>query len=117
MRANTTLKIDWDDRTCPQSHRFARLLARAGYRLVGCAVRRSPSGRGWHVWLVTTPKPKSLQEVVALQAMCGSDPWREAMTLFRANHATTPKMREMANVLYTPCKERRRRVKHGAKKT
>jgi len=111
MRDNTILKVDWDDKTCPSISRMGRLLRRAGYRLVACGVRRSPSGTGWHLWLVTTPKPKSLVEVVALQAIVGSDPWREAMTLYRAKRAVTPLMRKMVNVLYAPCSERRKEVK------
>lgn len=110
MRDNTTLKVDWDRKEFPDVARLVRLFRRAGYRLVAVGTRRSPSGNGWHLWIVTTPKPKSLQEVVALQVMAGSDPWREAMVLYRANRAVSPLMRNMVNVLYAPCRERRRRV-------
>jgi len=105
---DTILKLDFDRSTHPPIRRLVRLLDRAGYRAVSMGFRRSPSGTGWHVWVVTTPAPKSLIEVVALQAILGSDPWREAVTLYRAERSTTPLLKKMANVLYQPCKERRR---------
>lgn len=97
------LKLDIDRRRrVPDLFVIRRKCERAGYRVEGIAVRRSPSGRGWHVWVHVVPTPATLTEVVALQAICGSDPWREAATLYRAMRAWDTESRRMANVLYTP---------------
>lgn len=108
MRDNTVVKLDWDRPAFPDLGRIVRLCQRSGYRVCGIGSRPSPGGKGWHLWIVTTPKPKSLQEVVALQAILGSDPWREAVTLYRVNRATTRDLRRMANVLYAPSPARRK---------
>jgi hypothetical protein len=102
------IKLDYDRPQHPPIRRLCRLLERAGYRPVSMGFRRSPSGKGWHCWIVTEPTPKSLVEVVALQAILGSDPFREAVTLQRARVARGPIMRKMVNVLYAPCVERRK---------
>jgi hypothetical protein len=68
-----------------------------------CIVRRrSPSGSGWHLVLTVVPEPQSPVEVVALQAILGSDPLREACNLHRANMFPTvsPFWQDRWNVLY-----------------
>lgn len=76
------------------------LCRRAGYRVVALSERRSPSGTGWHLTLDVSPRIGSQVEVVALQAILGSDVWREAATLSRVRVARGPKERKWANVLY-----------------
>lgn len=83
---------------------IVRRLRRAGYRVRWMMERRSPSGEGWHTVLKLRPVPRTPQEVVALQAILGSDPFREACNLRRANRweEVPPFMRERWNVLYRP---------------
>lgn len=90
--------------------RIQLLLRRAGYRVVEHEVRRSPSGTGWHVVLTVRPRPKTPCEVVALQAICGSDPYREAMQMSRARwFGIMPRWtRDSWNVLYLPDDRRER---------
>lgn len=57
---------------------------KAGLTLVALAERRSPSGRGWHRWVLVSPAPRSCMEVVALQLLFGGDPYREAWLINRA---------------------------------
>jgi len=56
----------------------------AQLELVGVTDVRSPSGRGWHRYIVVRPAPQTALEVVALQLLFGSDPIREAMNFVRA---------------------------------
>lgn len=110
---NALLKLDLDRRRPPSIRRLRFLLGRAGYRLGALVMRRSPSGRGWHVWIETDPRPRHPAEVVALQSILGSDPTREAVTLYRgmAWQRTPAFAREWWNVLYTPDRARTRRLK------
>lgn len=112
-KAHAEVKLDIDSsRKRPTVDAVIRKLDRAGYRLVCMWERRSPGGKGWHIGLTVEPRPRSAVEVVALQAILGSDPWREAVTLQRARcyHKTPPFARGWFNVLYEPCRERSRRV-------
>lgn len=59
-------------------------LARANRRLVALGQSRSPSGKGWHLWVTVDPAPMTAVEVVALQLICGSDVNRECYNLNRA---------------------------------
>lgn len=68
----------------PSDRKIDRRLARAGYQRAWITRTRSPSGKGWHVVLAVSPQPTDPREVVALQAVLGSDPAREACNLFRA---------------------------------
>lgn len=56
----------------------------AQLELVGVTDVRSPSGRGWHRYIVVRPAPQTALEVVALQLLFGSDPLREAFNITRA---------------------------------
>lgn len=107
------LKLDVDRMRKPSASKFAYLLSRAGHSLLSVAYRRSPGGKGWHVWLEVEPRPRSMVEVIALQAILGSDPMREAVTLMRARGLRrTPRWAwEWANVLYAPDKARSRRIR------
>lgn len=58
----------------------ARLL-RAGYEVTAYDFR--PSTNGWHLLIAVEPHPAPVA-VVALQAICGSDPKRESCNLQRA---------------------------------
>lgn len=106
------LKLDVDRRRKPSRRTISFRLRRAGYELRFMMLRRSPGGNGWHVWLEVSPRPTSPLEVVALQAILGSDPLREAVTLYRAKQwRHTPTFaKSWFNVLYGPSRARSRRV-------
>lgn len=91
--------------------RVAWLLQRAGFVPIVLGQTRSPSGRGWHVELDVAPTPTPL-EVVALQAILGSDRGREACNLHRARMIVGGRVRgwwaERWNVLYAERGRRRR---------
>jgi hypothetical protein len=82
--ALANVKVDVDTRRKLSEAELRRRLDRAGYTLLWCVDRPSPSGRGWHRWLVVLPLPQTAVETVALQLLCGSDPLREAYCLNRA---------------------------------
>lgn len=98
------VKLDVDRRQRLSLRTLLRKLDRTGFRLCALGERRSPSGKGWHYWLVLDPLPRSRYCVVALQAILGSDLWREAAVLGRARVARrTPAFaRSWWNVLYEP---------------
>lgn len=102
-RAEAVVRCDYDADTPipPAATRRARL-RRAGFRIVQSRRVRSPSGRGWHLFVDVTPRPRTPETVVALQAILGSDPWREACNLARARvlHRVPRAMRRHWNVLY-----------------
>lgn len=111
-RGQAALKLDFDTIRRPSLLNIFRLLRRAGYEETDWVVDRSPSGNGWHVIVHVFPRPKSPFEVVALQAICGSDVNREAMQMHRARtFAKSPLfMRDAWNVLYAPNPKRQRRL-------
>lgn len=110
-REGGVLKLDIDRKRPPSIRQMEHRLNRAGYELLAVARRHSPGGKGWHVWVEVSPSPTHPLEVVALQAILGSDPLREAVTLARALvlGRTPPYAREWWNVLYAPDKARSRR--------
>jgi hypothetical protein len=112
-RKQALVKLDWDHRRKPDLGVISAKLERAGYVWTDVTVRRSPSGKGWHVILDVEPRPRSPVEVVALQAILGGDPWREAMQMNRARaFAKVPRwMRDAWNVLYQSDSRRARRLK------
>ena len=61
---------------------LAARLSRAGYAVT--AFSFEPSTNGWHGKVELSPAPKSPMEIVALQAVCGSDPLRESCNVQRA---------------------------------
>jgi hypothetical protein len=84
MSALLPLKLDVDGaRPLPVGVMMARL-RRAHRRVLRTAEQRSPSGTGWHVWVWVSPPPRTAVEVVALQLLLGSDPFREAYYIGRA---------------------------------
>lgn len=99
------LRLDVDaGRTPCTIGRLAWLLSRAGFTPVWLSQVRSPGGKGWHVELKIAPAPRSLAEVVALQAILGSDQAREACNLQRVRTVEAGKLSpywaERWNVLY-----------------
>jgi hypothetical protein len=96
------LKLDIDRQRRPSLAHMAQLLNRAGYGLLDYEIHRSPGGRGWHCYLWVDPLPRTPMEVIALQAVLGSDPQREACNLLRARKMwRTPGFaRSWFNVLY-----------------
>lgn len=99
------IKLDFDagDRV-PSVGEVAYLLSRAQLRLNWWRQRRSRSGKGWHIVLDVSPRPRTCMEVAALQAMLGSDPRREACNINRARMVDAGRVpsfwRKRWNVLY-----------------
>lgn len=112
-RQDATIKVDWDDSTEPDLGVMFAKLQRAGYMAVDVTLRPSPSGNGWHVLIDVEPCLTHPMEVVALQAILGSDPWREAMQMNRARaYRKAPAwMRKDWNVLYLSDSRRSRNLK------
>lgn len=81
-----------------------RLLFRAGHALVRRTVTRSRSKKGYHVYLVIEPPCENALEMVALQSVLGSDPYREACNTARARILDkVPEFwRHRWNVFYDP---------------
>lgn len=105
------LMLDIDDQDGPDWGRVRLLLHRAGFELVDHYAHRSRTG--WHGWAMVSPEPTPT-EAVALQAVCGSDPAREACNLarVRAMEAAGPWWAERFNVFYgLPTREGDRREK------
>jgi hypothetical protein len=99
------IRLDIDrGRPLPALHRMAVLLDRVGYRMGYVLQRRSHSGKGWHLEVQVSPEPGSAVETVALQAILGSDPGREAFNLRRARLVDQGKVsrywRQRWNVFY-----------------
>lgn len=99
------LRVDLDDcERPPHVARWAWLMRRAGFRIVWLSQERSPGGKGWHCELALDPEPQAAIEVVALQAVLGSDPAREACNIHRAfmvdSKQVSPRWRKRWNVLY-----------------
>lgn len=84
--------------------RMCWLLRRAGYRVVWYSQVRSPSGKGWHLEIRVKPRPRSYVVVTALQLLLGSDPFREACNMNRAQIAPAlpAYWQDRWNVLYAP---------------
>lgn len=100
-RTEATVRLDIDaGHERPRLVDLVGLCKRAGYAIVALSERRSPGGKGWHLTMELDPRPRTMVEVVALQAICGSDPWREAVTLYRSREAWNADSRRLANVLY-----------------
>lgn len=99
------LKLDHDPHARRLSLReLVKRAKRANRTLVAMGERRSPSGRGWHRWLIVRPAPRTAVETVALQLLFGSDPYREAYCLNRAVRVDRKQVsaywRRNFNVLY-----------------
>lgn len=109
------VKLDFDGRELPSLEPILLKLRRAGYSVRWLSQRVSPSGNGWHVCLKLKPCPRTATEVVALQAILGSDPYREACNLHRARMiaSVSPYWRDRWNVLYSQSLKQRR--KRGGK--
>lgn len=78
------LKLDYDNGERLTDGDIISRLARAGFRTVKVDARLSPSGKGYHVRVQVEPDIRTPMETVALQAICGSDPFREASNFKRA---------------------------------
>lgn len=111
-KAQAVVKLDIDAGHRFNSSECARVLRRAGYKWTALGMRRSPSGKGWHVFLHVTPRPRCPFEVVALQILLGGDAGREATQMNRARgFRRAPRwMRDAWNVLYAPHPHRQRRA-------
>jgi hypothetical protein len=107
------VRVDWDLPEAPDLDRMTALLERMDRKIGSVTVSKSPSGAGWHMRLRIVPRPESPMEVVALQAILGSDPWRECMQFLRARmfESCPDHMQEHWNVLYRPDKARTRHLR------
>lgn len=98
------IKIDVDSRRYLPLDELVERLRAANRQLVALAQWRSPSGKGWHMVAVVSPRPRSAVETVALQLLLGSDPRREGYNLNRALAVdaglVSPFWRRRWNVLY-----------------
>jgi hypothetical protein len=106
------VKLDIDSTELPSLEPMMLKLRRAGYQVRWLSQRRSPSGSGWHLCLKLKPCPRTAIEVVAVQAILGSDAYREACNLHRAKMIAkvSPYWRDRWNVLYSrSLKQRRKR--------
>lgn len=92
------LLVDYDGAPPPDRVLAGRLRA-AGVHPVACGWSRSASGRGWHL-VVELREPLGLVECIALQAILGSDPFREAFTLARARSGPRGRWRAESNILF-----------------
>lgn len=104
--AVTVLKLDIDEELeLPSVAQLCALLRRSGHRPHWLQYARSGSGHGWHLRLAVTPRC-TITETIALQAILGSDRYREANNLMRARQL--PKVPGFwrragcVNVLYDP---------------
>jgi hypothetical protein len=86
----------------------AARLRRAGYELTHWTLARSTNGYHGRAWL--TPEPGTPMETVALQAVAGSDPLREACNVQRVRSldAADEFWRDRWNVLYDVNPHRRK---------
>jgi hypothetical protein len=105
MKLPGPILLDYDKgMKIPPQATLAWLASRAGVKLTSYVKRRSPSGTGWHLVIWVKPHPKTCMEVVAFQAMFGSDPKRESCNINRARMVDTkqvnPYWRARWNVLY-----------------
>lgn len=97
------LRLDVDrGRRLTSVVRLMWLLRRAGYHPVYLMQTRSPGGKGWHLEIQTRPPIRNRFELVALQAILGSDVAREACNLTRARMVPhlSAYWRDRWNVLY-----------------
>ena len=109
-KTDATIKLDFDENGQPNLAKLEAMLSRIDRVWTSMELRRSPGGQGWHVLLTVEPPPVSAMEVVALQAVLGSDPWREVLQIERARnyHRAPAWMKRCWNVLYMPDKRRER---------
>lgn len=83
------LKIDVDPgQPLLPVQEMRNLLERAGFQLLSRVKERSGSGKGWHVYVYVAPQPTNT-EMVALQAILGSDRYREACNVGRVRTLAT----------------------------
>lgn len=99
------LLLDYDEgMKLPTIAHLKWLAARAGVKIVKNGFKISPSGKGYHCFVIVDPAPRTCMEVVALQAVFGSDPKREACNVNRARMVdtkqVTPYWAQRWNVLY-----------------
>ena len=78
------LLLDYDDHSPPPLLVIRAVLMRAGYKVVEARKKPSRSGKGWHCLLTLDREVDTAMETVALQAVCGSDQFREACNITRA---------------------------------
>jgi hypothetical protein len=98
------IRLDLDGWNGLSLTRVTVLLRRMGYRPCWFSQTRSPNGKGWHCEIQVEPEPRTAMELVAIQAILGSDRGREAYNLERARlvdaRKVSPFWRERWNVLY-----------------
>lgn len=103
LRYLRMLKVDIDPgQELLSLEHLAKLLRRSGKRILWMRQERSGSGKGWHLTIRVSPPCSSAMEVVALQAVLGSDRYREACNVLRVRNLgrVSRYWRERWNVFY-----------------
>ena len=103
MRGTTILLLDYDSSNKPKIGAIRKRLSAAGVQLVRARLRRSPGGRGWH-GILHVRGHWGAMETIALQAICESDPTREAANFYRAQIFGEKEWRARGNVLFVNTK-------------
>lgn len=99
MPGQTILLLDLDNCNRANWQNICRRLIQCGVRVLQIVITGSPGGNGLHVAIVIRGKFAAMHRV-ALQAICESDPAREAAN-FRRAMLRNKKWEENWNVLFT----------------
>lgn len=117
------LKLDIDRQRREPRWKLERLAAIVHLAIVGVRDERSPSGRGWHRWITVRPLDHGrwrAADQVAVQLLMGSDVWREAYNLHRAQLVDARQVpaywRKRWCVLYATSNGKPWRARAGSKK-
>lgn len=99
LRGTSVVLLDFDNIRGVNARLLRKRIGQCGLQPVRIQTRRSPSKKGLHVrvWIKGRLSPVA---IVAVQAICESDPAREAQNFRRAMMAD-PKWKRNWNVLYT----------------
>ena len=117
-RGACDLLLDFDGtNSAPQCKHIDAILRAAGMRILQVKRKNSPGGNGRHVHVTISPKLQPC-EIVALQAILGSDPFREAHNLKRVREGWPQSdWGKNWNVLYTKTKNASPQNKTGKQTT
>jgi hypothetical protein len=111
LRGQSYILLDLDNTTRVSRYGIRRRLAVCGLSIVSLHIRRSPSGTGYHVQIIVRGILSRFQRI-AIQAICESDPTREANN-FRRAFLARREWQEDWNILYKGRKRRGRKRKNG----
>lgn len=103
VRGCSVLLLDYDTQTRPRIKGIRDRLNIAHVQVVQTKCYRSPGGHGWHC-IVHIRGQWSRFQLIALQALCESDPDREAQNFYRAQIFGDKEWKKRGNVLFTNSK-------------